>query len=75
MVNIVDFCLISILCIEVLVWKVSGFLTTNIISAKIYKFGTVTPQKIYHSLSEIESVQSKLSLMYVCLVCTIIFSS
>jgi len=42
MVNVVDFFLVSILCIEELVFKWSGFLTIKIISAKIYKLGTVS---------------------------------
>ena len=33
------------------------------------------PQKLYHSLSVTESVQSELFLMYLCLVSRIIFSS
>jgi hypothetical protein len=33
---------VYILCIEELVWKFSGFLTTDSVSATIYKLGTVS---------------------------------
>jgi len=40
-VNVVDFCLVSILCKEEAHLKLSGFITTNIINEKIYKLGIV----------------------------------
>jgi hypothetical protein len=41
-INVVDFCLVSILCKEEVDLKWSGFITTNIINEKIYKLGTVS---------------------------------
>jgi len=41
-INVVDFCLVSILCKEEVDLKWSGFITINIINEKIYKFGTVS---------------------------------
>jgi len=42
MVNVVDFCLVSIPCKEELDLKWSGFITTNIINEKICELGTVS---------------------------------
>jgi hypothetical protein len=50
-------CLVPILCIEELVWKMDRYLTTNILKGKIYKLGTVSMSNLLNPpLQELDLV-------------------
>jgi hypothetical protein len=53
------------LCIEELVWKLFGLLTTNTFKAKIYKLGTVCMSNFLNPLlQELDLVPASFSLFF-----------